>query len=126
VPKHKMFESIPMHDQGLNYRKNICELEDHVGENGLSLNWPIATLTLGSRPRQGGCKGVGQERDPRVTSNTPGSAKSVRVHTLTLPSELPCWELESRMESQIFRVQFQGSKLISLKSFLYRWKTIEM
>ncbi len=41
VPKHELFECIPMHDQRLNYRGNICELEDHVGEKGLSSNWPM-------------------------------------------------------------------------------------
>ncbi len=39
--KHKLFESISLHDQRLNYGINICELEDHVGEKGFSLNWPI-------------------------------------------------------------------------------------
>jgi hypothetical protein len=39
VPKHELFESIPLHGQGLNYITNICELEDHVGEKGWSLNW---------------------------------------------------------------------------------------
>ncbi len=47
---------------------------------------------------------MGQEGDSGVTSHALGSAKSVREWTLTLPSELPCWELESR----IFRAQLQG------------------
>jgi hypothetical protein len=38
----------------------------------------VATLALGSRPRQGGCKVAGQEGDPGVTSHAPGNAKSVR------------------------------------------------
>jgi hypothetical protein len=50
----------------------------------------------------------------------------VKEWTLTLPSELPCWELESQMDSRIFRVWLQGSKLIALKSSLYHWKFIEM
>jgi len=32
MPKCKLFESIPLHVQELNYGKNIYELEDHVGE----------------------------------------------------------------------------------------------
>jgi hypothetical protein len=40
VPKHKLLKNVSLHDQELNYGKNICELEDHVGEKGLSLNWP--------------------------------------------------------------------------------------
>jgi hypothetical protein len=53
----------------------------------------VATLAFGSRPRQGGCKVAGLIVDPGVTSHAPGSAKSVREWTLTLPNELPCWEL---------------------------------
>jgi len=32
VAKRELFESIPLHDQRLNYRTNFCELEDHVGK----------------------------------------------------------------------------------------------
>jgi hypothetical protein len=39
----------------------------------------VTTLTLGSRPRQGGCKGASQERDPGVRSHSPMSAKNVRA-----------------------------------------------
>jgi hypothetical protein len=38
----------------------------------------VATLALGLRPRQGGCKVAGQEGHLGVTSHVPGSAKSVR------------------------------------------------
>jgi hypothetical protein len=62
-------------------------------------------------------KVVDQEGDPRVTSHAPESAKSVREWTLTLPSELPCWELESQKDSRVFRVQFQGSKFLASRSY---------
>jgi hypothetical protein len=39
VPKRELLENIPLHGQGLNCRANIYELEDHVGEKGLCLNW---------------------------------------------------------------------------------------
>ncbi len=39
VPRHKLPKSIPLHGQKLNYISNVCELEDHVGENKWSLNW---------------------------------------------------------------------------------------
>jgi len=39
VPKHELLESIPLHAQKLNYETNIYEWEDHVGEEGWSLNW---------------------------------------------------------------------------------------
>ncbi len=38
VPKRKLPKSIPFHAQRLNYKANVCELEDHVGEKGLNLN----------------------------------------------------------------------------------------
>jgi hypothetical protein len=49
----------------------------------------------------------------------------VREWTFTLSSELQCWELKSQKDSQIFRAQFQGSKLIASKNYLYNWKIIE-
>jgi hypothetical protein len=52
---------------------------------------------------------MGQERDLGVTSHAPGSAKNVREWTFTLTSELPCWELESRKDSRIFKARLQGS-----------------
>jgi hypothetical protein len=42
-------------------------------------NVSVATLALGSRPRQGGYKVAGQERDLGVTSHAFRSAKSVRA-----------------------------------------------
>jgi hypothetical protein len=38
----------------------------------------VATLALGSRLRQGGCKVASQEGGPGITSHVPKSAKSVR------------------------------------------------
>jgi hypothetical protein len=40
LPKYELPKSIPLHVQELNYGINICELEDHVEEEGLSLSWP--------------------------------------------------------------------------------------
>jgi hypothetical protein len=81
--------------------------------------------TLGLATKVKGWKVASQEGDLRVTSHALGSAKSVREWTLTLPSELPCWELESQKYFQIFRARLQGSKFIVSKSFLYHWKVIE-
>jgi hypothetical protein len=55
-----------------------------------------------------GWKVTGQERDSGVTSHVFKSAKSVSEWTFTLSSELPCWELESQMVSQISRTQLRG------------------
>jgi hypothetical protein len=88
-------------------------------------NPPVTTLTLGSWPRQGGCKGADQERNSGVTSHNLRRAKSVKARTVTLPSELPFWEFKSQMDSQIFKTRLQGSKLITSKRSLYHWKAIE-
>jgi hypothetical protein len=34
VPKRELLKNIPLHAQKQNYRTNICELENHVGEKG--------------------------------------------------------------------------------------------
>ncbi len=44
MPKCELPKSIPLRAQGSNYEANVCELEDHVGEKGLSLNWPKKKL----------------------------------------------------------------------------------
>jgi hypothetical protein len=83
-------------------------------------------LSFGLATKVRGWKVMGQEEDSGVTSHAPASAKSVREWTLTLTSELPCWELESQKDSWIFQAWLQGSKPIALRSSLYHWKTIEI
>jgi hypothetical protein len=105
----------------------------------------VATLTLGSQPKQRGCKVAGQEEGssgvkakalqgcgPRgsrgVTSRTPGSVRRVRecegvnTHTLkatpTLGNGVP-------VDSQNFRKQLQGSKPNGLWRSLYHWKALK-
>jgi hypothetical protein len=60
----------------------------------------VATLTLGSWPRQGLVRGVGQE-EARV-------CVKVWEWTLTLPSELPCWEFKSRWTSKSLKNNYRG------------------
>ncbi len=40
MPKRELPKNIPLHNQGLNYGINVCELEDHVGAKGWTSNWP--------------------------------------------------------------------------------------
>jgi hypothetical protein len=78
-----------------------------------SSEWGVATLALGSQPKQRGCKVVGQEevrelrqeeaRESKQEEEAreshqklPGVLESVREWTLTLPRQLPFWEMESR------------------------------
>jgi hypothetical protein len=60
----------------------------------------IVTLTLGLWLKQGlarvwACKGAGQEGSRESHFMLPRMQANVREWTLTLPSELPLWELES-------------------------------
>ncbi len=56
----------------------------------------VVTLALGSRPRQGVARLRAKKKTQESHHMLPGVPKSVREWTLTLPSELPCWELESQ------------------------------
>jgi hypothetical protein len=82
----------------------------------------VATLALGLRPR----KGVARLRAKRKTREShhmlPWVPKRVKEWTLTLLSELPCWELESQMDSQIFIAQLHRSKTHYLEAFFISLK----
>jgi hypothetical protein len=51
-----------------------------------------------------------------------GVPKSVRESTLTLPSELPIFEVGVTMDSQIFKGRLQGSKPIGIEEFFISLK----
>jgi hypothetical protein len=78
----------------------------------------VATLALGSRPRQGGCKVVGQR-------GKPGRARECEGIDPHIPKGTPTLGVGVSMDSRIFRAQLQGLKPISLKNYLYHWKAIE-
>jgi hypothetical protein len=82
------------------------------------------SLRLATKAR--GMQGCGPRGRPGNHITCSLECKSVREWTLTLTNELPCWELESQMDSRIFKAWLQGSKLITLKNSLYHWKAIEM
>jgi len=68
----------------------------------------VVTLALGLRPRQKGLQGCGPRLNPGVAFSCPGSAKRCEERTLTLPSELPCWELESRWTPKCLESDYKG------------------
>jgi hypothetical protein len=95
----------------------------------------VATLALGSRPRQKGLQGcepkrspgIKARRSPGITSHTPKNVRSAREYegvnphtpktTPTLGDGIP-------VDSQNFREQFQGSKFNGLWPSLYHWKAL--
>jgi hypothetical protein len=86
---------------------------------------PVATLALGSRPRQKGLQGCGTKGSPGITSGTPGSVgkcEGVNPHT---PKATPTLGDGVPVDSQNFRDQFEGSNLNGLWRSLYQWKSLE-
>jgi hypothetical protein len=62
---------------------------------------PSFRLTIEARDY----KVAGQEKDMGVTSHAPRSAKECERMNPHTPNWTPCWELESQMDSQIFKAQ---------------------
>jgi len=77
----------------------------------------VATLALGSRPRQRGCKGAGQEEARESHHILPGVQESVREWTLTLPRQLPLWEMESRWTPETLESDFRGQNSMACGVF---------
>jgi hypothetical protein len=75
----------------------LITMEDILGgfaKTNLPWSVHITTLALGSQPKQGAWKGVGQKCNSKVTFTFPRVWKSVTEWTHTLPSGLPLWKLE--------------------------------
>jgi hypothetical protein len=62
---------------------------------GTSLSFYVATLTLGLRPRQELARVRAKKETQESHLMLSGVQENVREQTLTLPSELPLWELKS-------------------------------
>jgi hypothetical protein len=89
-------------------------------------NWVlVATLALGSRPRQKGLQGCGPKGSLGVTSETPGSegeCEGVSHHT---PEATPTLGDGVPVDSRNFRERFEGSNLNGSWRSLYHWKALE-
>jgi hypothetical protein len=68
----------------------------------------VTTLALGSQPRQGLTRLRAQREARGSHLMFPGVQKSVREWTLTLPSELPFWELESQWTPESSEGNYKG------------------
>jgi hypothetical protein len=101
-----------------------CHFNQWIWSFWKSNNMIITTLALGSWPKQRVARLQAKRKTWESHHMLLGVPKSVREWTLTLPSELPCWELESQMDSRIFKTRLQGSKPIGSKSSLYHWKKL--
>jgi hypothetical protein len=70
-------------------------------------NNSVATLALGSRPKQRACKVANQEGSLGVTSHALG-VKSVKEWMLRFPRQLPLWEMESRWTPKFSKGDCRG------------------
>ncbi len=75
----------------------------------------VATLALGSRPRQGFARLRAKRETRESHSCPPGMQESVKEWTFTLPSEFPFWELESQWIFQFSKGDCRGQNLLVWK-----------
>jgi hypothetical protein len=72
-------------------------------------------LNLGLVTKARGCKVAGQEKNPRVTSHAPGSAKECEGMNLHTPKWTPCWELESQWTPKSSKCNCKGQNPLPWK-----------
>ncbi len=84
----------------------------------------IATLILGSQPRQRSLQGCAPRGNSKVTPHVPRSVRKCEGMNLHTPKWTPCLGDGVSVDSWIFRKRLQGSKLNSLRSSLYHWKAL--
>ncbi len=86
----------------------------------------IATLALGSRPRQGLAKVRAKCEGRESHFMLSGVWESVREWTPTLPSELSLWMLESRWISKILKSDYRGQNPLDWKVSYIIEKLLEL
>jgi hypothetical protein len=86
----------------------------------------IATLTLGSQPRQGLAKVHAKKEARESHFMLPGVLESVKEWTLTLPSQLPLWELESQWTPESSESNYKGQNPLNCKVFYIIGKLLEL
>jgi hypothetical protein len=95
-------------------RTNLDKSKVRINIMYLTLRIGVATLALGSRPRQKGLRGCG----PR---GSVGECEGLSHHT---PKATPTLRDGVPVDSRNFRDRFEGSKLNSLSLSLYHWKAL--
>jgi hypothetical protein len=82
----------------------------------------VATLALGSWPKQGLAKVWAKNWSPQVTFRAPGSVGECEGMNPHTPKWTPTLGIKILVDSRIFKRWLQGSKLIGLNNSLYHWK----
>jgi hypothetical protein len=94
-------------------------------KEGPEIKLAVATLALGSRPRQKGLQGCGPKGSLGVTSKTPGVQESVREWAFTLPGQLPLWERESRWTPETSESHLRGQNSMACCALYINGKLLE-
>jgi hypothetical protein len=90
------------------------------------INQCCCNPNLGLVTKVRACKSAGQKESPGVTFHAPKSAKECEGMNPHTPKGTPTLGIRVPVDSQIFREQLQGSKIIGLKRSLYHWKDLGM
>jgi hypothetical protein len=77
----------------------------------------VTTLALGSRPRQGVVRLQAKSKTRESHHMLSGMPNSVREWTFTLPSELPCWELEFQWTPKSSKCNCKGQNPLPWRVF---------
>jgi hypothetical protein len=80
---------------------------------------------LGLRPRQGGCKVVGQKGSFGVASHAPRNAKECERMNLHTPKWTPCWELESQWTPKSSERNCRGQNPWAWRVLYINWKLLK-
>jgi hypothetical protein len=86
----------------------------------------VTTLTLGLWPRQGLARVRDKKEAQEAHLTFSGVQESVRAWTLTLPSELPLWELESRWTFEYSKNDCKGKKQLDWKNLYIIGKLLKL
>jgi hypothetical protein len=86
----------------------------------------VATLTLGSRPRQGLARLQAKRRNLGVMPHVLGNVRKCEGMNLHTPKGASTLGVGVSVDFQNFIEQLQGSKLNGLKSSLYQWKDLKI
>jgi len=87
--------------------------------------WVCCNPSFGLATKAKGLQGCEPRESLGVTSHILGNVGSVREWTLTLPRQLPFWEMESWWILEILENNLRGQNSMGLWRFLYHWKALE-
>jgi hypothetical protein len=115
--------SLPIQDNGIVKTISVNK------KLGVETRWPQVLVccrnpSLGLATKARACEGASQKWSSGIIVHTPGSAGKCEGMNPHTPKWTPTLGVGILMDFWIFRRQFQGSKFIKLKSYLYHYKDL--